>query len=131
MSTDSFDEIEERLKAGHCGSLAHTAAKAALEVKLAKETIKQQKKMVKATRILMVFTGVLVIVTGAYTYVTYNTYQGAKDQTQAVNNLTSSIKEDLTKAINDAAMHERTILRDMVPKKKPSSRQHNAVTGRR
>ncbi len=146
MSTDTWDKIEEMLKAGEHGTLTHTAAKAALEVRLAKETIVQQKRMVRATRVLAVFTVILTLVTGAYTIVTYLAYRGAKDQISAIDNLTSSIKDDLaktirndltksikeglTKTIKDAAMHERAILRDMVPKKKPSSPQHKAVTGR-
>ncbi len=139
MSTSGWDKIEQALKAGGPGSRDRIAAKAAFEVRLAKETIIQQKRMVRATLILAAFTVILILVTSAYTIVTYQAYRGAKDQISAIDNLTSSIKDDLTKSIKEdltktikgAAMSERQILRDMAPKKKPSSPQHNAVTGRK
>ena len=127
--TDSWDKIQERYLAGEPDSHAHLNAKAALEIKSNIESIKNTKKLAHSTWVLAIFTICLCCATVAYTFISYYSYQGSKEQIKALNALTKSVLE-LPKTEHRLKVLQKAHDERIEKQKNVMPRQKSAVSGR-
>ena len=83
----------------------------------------------QATWVLTVLTGVLALSTIAYTYVTYLSYKGSKDQIKALNNLSTAILE-VPKITMSMQTSKETAKKMADERSKQMTDQQRAVRGR-